>query len=105
MKFLSKSKLSSVASYIRQGEQVEWIKSKSKYPNLGFTKSEIKEMLRLVSLEFSEFEIWIIGQTCPLSPDGEQLYFHFDFFRFLSENSVDLSRLVRQMKISMLELD
>jgi hypothetical protein len=97
-------------------EAQDFIKSRSVY-SMGFTEGEVFGMLRSTGIDFSEFERWIRGSACPIAPDGTELYFHHDVFRFMSmtangtrhvkdfdknahENA--LNSIVRQIKIEMI---
>jgi hypothetical protein len=65
-------------------EAQELLRLQSDHPELGFTEAEVTGMLRFTEFKFSDFERWIRGSACPISPvTKEHLYFHHDFFRFL----------------------
>lgn len=65
-------------------EAQELLRLQSDHPELGFTEAEVTGMLRFTEFKFSDFERWIRGSACPISPvTKEHLYFHRDFFRFL----------------------
>jgi hypothetical protein len=98
-------------------EAQDFIKSRSTYA-MGFTEGEVFGMLRSIGYDFSEFERWIRGSACPIAPDGTELYFHHDVFRFMimvangtrkvgdfEENAHEgaLKSIVRQIKIDMIQ--
>ncbi len=74
-------------------EAQELLRAQSDHPELGFTEAEVTGMLRFTEFKFSDFERWIRGSACPISPvTNEHLYFHHDFFQFLGMLALNRER-------------